>query len=394
MRVLLCLTSLDLTQGGIAAVSRNLVRGLPALDRAGQPVDVRALVYHGHEPQLAPEYWQKPGSFLAEGCGSSRRRFVTRFLSLCVSWRPSLVLVGHIHLAVVPYLFHWLLPGGYVLFCYGTEFDDHLSPLRRAAFRAARLRLGISRFTTARLTDLFPGAAIETCELATDELAIIPTAGTARRELSLPDAFGDPQPLGERTALIVGRVAASERYKGHDQLITVLPRVRERVPAAQLVVVGAGDDLERLKAKAREAGVGQAVLFTGFASPELLTELFARCRLFAMPSRGEGFGLVYLEAMHHAKPCLASTADAGGEVVADGVTGLVVDPLDLGQITEALLRLMTDDELAGRLGRAGLERLNQRYRFHHFRRRLGQCLGQVVPELFPAEEELAASVGP
>jgi phosphatidylinositol alpha-1,6-mannosyltransferase len=382
-RVLLCLTSLDPTQGGIASVNRNVVRALPPADRSGREVDVRALVYHGDTPRLAPGYWQKPGSFVAEGFRSNRWRFLNRYFSVCQGWRPDLVFVDHLHLAVIPYLFRWLLPRGYVLFCHGTEFDGGLTRLRRAAFRSAALRLSNSKFTANRLMKLFPGTSVEPCELGLDDLALPkPDEGTVP---ALLDAYGEPRQMGEQVVLIVGRVLASERYKGHDQLIAVLPELVKQLPEAQLVIAGAGDDLERLKSLACEKGVGHTVLFAGFASPVTLAALFARCRVFAMPSRGEGFGLVYLEAMRFGKPCIASRADAGGEVVADGLTGLVVDPTNLGELHGTAVRLLTDDELAGQLGRAGQERLEQRYGFTHFQERLRGRLAQVLPELAPSE---------
>jgi glycosyltransferase involved in cell wall biosynthesis len=100
-----------------------------------------------------------------------------------------------------------------------------------------------------------------------------------------------------------------------------------------------------------------------------------------MPSRGEGFGLVYLEAMRFDKPCIASRVDGGSEVVDNGVTGLHVDPDNLDQMLSALVRLLRDDELAARLGRAGREKLDQVYRFEHFRLRLQERLATAVPGL-------------
>jgi glycosyltransferase involved in cell wall biosynthesis len=187
---------------------------------------------------------------------------------------------------------------------------------------------------------------------------------------ALADAFGKQQPLGEQVVLIVSRLASGERYKGHDQLIAVLPAIRQEVPTAQLVIAGDGDDCERLMALARGSGAGTAVLFPGFLPPDRLAALYAQCRLFAMPSRGEGFGLVYLEAMHFGKPCVASTADGGSEVVVDGLTGLLVPPDDLDAIRVAVTRLLIDRALAKRLGVAGRSRLEGNYRFHHFQQRL------------------------
>jgi phosphatidylinositol alpha-1,6-mannosyltransferase len=226
---------------------------------------------------------------------------------------------------------------------------------------------------------MFPGTRIDPCELGLDELGL-PLEASEKLN-SLPDAFGVSQSLGERIVLIVSRLSASERYKGHDQLIAIMPSLLKQVPDAQLIIVGSGNDAERLKSAARKSGAGAAILFTGFASPGLLAALYSRCRLFAMPSRGEGFGLVYLEAMRFAKPCVASRLDAGAEVVADGCTGLLVDPADAEELSSAVARFLRDEVLATQLGQAGFARLNQRYRFQHYRARLQEKLSRVIPEL-------------
>jgi phosphatidylinositol alpha-1,6-mannosyltransferase len=381
VRALLCLTSLDPSQaggGGIASVNRNVVRALQRMAADGRQIHTRALVYHGAAPGLRPEYTQEARSFQAEGCNSKRLRFVSRFLWHCIWWRPTFAFVAHLHLAVVPYLFGWLLPRGYVLFCHRDEFDGHLSQLRRAAFRGATLRLSNSHFTARRLTAMFPGVTVEPCELAMDELAI---PLIAHNVPALPDAFGVSRPLGDNVVLICSHLRSNARWKGHDQLIAVMPRVVERVPSAQLVIAGDGDDWERLQQLARKSGAGHAILFSGFAAPEMLAGLYARCRLFTMPSRNEGFGLVYVEAMRFGKPCIASRDDGGADVVSDGVSGLLVNPDDLGELRSAVERLLCDDRLAQRMGKAGLERFQERYRFDHFLSRFRERLAAVLPEL-------------
>jgi glycosyltransferase involved in cell wall biosynthesis len=397
-RVLLCLTSLDPTQGGIAAVNRNVMRALHAMRADGLGIEIRALTYHGETPRPGPE--EGVHSCLAASEGFSnlsnlrsssgthwrRWRFLLRYLRLCLSWRPHLVFVDHLHLAVVPYLSSWLMGPRYVLFCHGTEFDEAVSPLRRAAFHGAAQRLSNSQFTAGRLRSLFPGVSVEPCELGLEEATFTPLATTEPGPF--PDAFGLPRPLGRRAVLIVGRLSESERYKGHDQLIAVLPGLLARNPDAQLVIVGDGDDRERLKALARDGGVGRAVLFAGFVPPAVRDALFARCCLFAMPSGKEGFGLVYLEAMRFGRPCIASRWDGGAEVVVDERTGLLVDRNDLRDLGAAVARLLEDSALADRLGRAGRERLNQYYRFAHFRGRLQKRIAPLLPGL--ANESCAA----
>ncbi len=156
-------------------------------------------------------------------------------------------------------------------------------------------------------------------------------------------------------------MSSLERYKGHSELIAALPMVLQKVPTARLIVAGSGDDQPRYVAQARAAAVTDRVVFTGFLTPDELWRLYRRSALLAMPSRGEGFGLVYLEAMRAGLPCIASTADAAGEIVLHNQTGLLVDPENVGQLAEALSRLLLDDDLRSRLGAAGKQRFQQHF---------------------------------
>ena len=110
--------------------------------------------------------------------------------------------------------------------------------------------------------------------------------------------------IGPHALLIVGRLSAEQRHKGHDRLIEAMPAIIRRVPDAQLVIVGDGNDRERLQNKAMASEVGGNIVFTGRVGEQALHALYERCAVFAMPSTGDGFGFVYLEAMAHHKPCV------------------------------------------------------------------------------------------
>lgn len=187
--------------------------------------------------------------------------------------------------------------------------------------------------------------------------------------------------------LIVARLAASERYKGHDQLLEAWPEVRRRHPTAELWIAGAGDDLERLRGKAAQLGQSAggddagAIQFLGRVSHARLFELYATARLFAMPSTGEGFGLVFTEAMRFGLPCVCSF-DSSAEIVKDGVTGLVVAQQPQA-IAEACCRLLADDGLAERLGQAGQLRFRQRYTFDGMRARVRAAYGYSAEQEAP-----------
>ena len=123
----------------------------------------------------------------------------------------------------------------------------------------------------------------------------------APANLPLPKIF-PPSPV----ILTVGRWAASERYKGADELIRAVAQLREAFPTLNLVAVGGGDDLPRLKQIASDLKVSDAVHFLEGISRRELAACYSRADIFALPSTGEGFGFVFLEAMAFGKPVVGA----------------------------------------------------------------------------------------
>jgi phosphatidylinositol alpha-1,6-mannosyltransferase len=264
------------------------------------------------------------------------------------------------------------LPGAlrspYLLPMYGIEVWRPLEWDRRRALSRATVKFAISRHTLERALPFCPGLA---------GTAVLPLALEDRPAEGTVDASLTGR-IGRGFLLIVGRMEASERYKGHDQLLEALPRVLALCPNVRLVVVGDGDDRRRLEEKAAYLGVGSAVVFAGFTSEATLAELYRRCAAFVMPSRGEGFGLVYLEAMRAARPVLAAQGTAAEEIVVHGQTGLLVDPDDRETLSKALARLLRDVGAARRMGWAGRERWEREFGLDRFRERLEPLLARLV----------------
>jgi phosphatidylinositol alpha-1,6-mannosyltransferase len=194
----------------------------------------------------------------------------------------------------------------------------------------------------------------------------------------------DSLAIGPRAVVIVARMAAGERYKGHDALLAAWPMVLARQPDAQLVIVGRGDDEARLRARAQEGGVGARVLFTGFVDEASLAAIYARAALFAMPSRGEGFGIAYLEAMARGLPCIGSVHDAAGEVIDDGVTGYLIDQSDTQALADRVSGLLGDDARRREMGEAGRRRLSERFTADRFARRLGDLVDAALDAETPS----------
>jgi glycosyltransferase involved in cell wall biosynthesis len=127
--------------------------------------------------------------------------------------------------------------------------------------------------------------------------------------------------------------------------------------------------------------VGDRTFFTGFLSEATLAELYRRSAAFVMPSRGEGFGLVYLEAMKAAKPVLAARGSAAEEIVVNEKTGLLVDPEDREALREALDRLVSHPGEARRMGEAGRERWRSEFGAERFRERITPLLESLLARL-------------
>src|SRR5581483_442399 len=105
-------------------------------------------------------------------------------------------------------------------------------------------------------------------------------------------------------------------------------------------VVGDGNDRARLEAKAAQLGLSDRVVFAGYVPDEEKAAHYRLADAFVMPGRGEGFGIVYLEAMACGVPVVASKRDASREVVRDGELGIVVDPDAPGELRAGILAVL------------------------------------------------------
>jgi glycosyltransferase involved in cell wall biosynthesis len=166
-----------------------------------------------------------------------------------------------------------------------------------------------------------------------------------------PNGDAEPYTGSEPRLLCVGRLIP---IKGHLVLLRALAQAHATVPEVTLDVAGRGPLEPALKAYARELGLDDAVRFLGFVSP--IRAAIEDAAVVVVPSLGEGFGMVALEAMERARPVIASAVGGLPEIVAEGETGLVVPPADAESLADAIVALAGDLPRGAEMGRAGRER--------------------------------------
>jgi glycosyltransferase involved in cell wall biosynthesis len=256
-----------------------------------------------------------------------------------------------------------------VVWTHGLEVWEPLSILRRRALRDADLVIAPTNDTANYVAgeQNVPRERIRVLPWALDPQ--FEALRSAKPGPALPANF----PTG-RVILTVGRWFADERYKGMDTLITALPRLLTEWPDVQLVAVGEGDDQGWLEQIAAGRGVSRHVHFlSGLTYPEIAA-CYQACEIFALPSRGEGFGLVYLEAMACGKPVIGGAHGGAPEVIDDGKTGYLVQHGDAGQLATSLEALLADPELGHQMGARGRERVEREFRFTVFAKSLKKIL--------------------
>jgi phosphatidylinositol alpha-1,6-mannosyltransferase len=276
------------------------------------------------------------------------------------------IFATHIGLAPLGRIIKHISHGKFLMFLHGVEAWGPLSKITTWGLKGCDLFVTNSQYTLTQfrarnpMVDAIPG---EVCYLP----ARVLSNGHGRRRER------DEHRPGLRV-LIVGRLWGRGILKGQRELISVWSRVLDCFPQAELWIIGEGEGKGELEALACTLGVGEAVRFTGEVSDDELDALYSNADLYAMPSRGEGFGLVFAEAMAHGLPCIASKRDAGSEVVVDGKTGILVDPANLEEIFQAVRELLGNRNLRARMGQAAQRRANELFSLDSFNRRIERLL--------------------
>ena len=277
-------------RGGIAQYNRDFLSALAEVDKE-DTASVAVLPRHApDEVALPPGVWQK---------APQPNRIAYSFMALTASLmrRVDIVFCGHLYMAPLALLIARLKGASLIVQTHGIEAWPRPSRLQRSAVERAGLVLCVSRYTRARVLDW--------AAMTPERVLVLPN--TIRNVFTPGDGSSLKATLGledKRVILTVGRMDSRERYKGHDLVIsTILELVRNGHDVAY-VIVGDGDDCARLETLANDLGVRERVHFLGAVARPLLIDAYRMADLFVMPSKGEGFGIAFVEAMCCGTPAI------------------------------------------------------------------------------------------
>jgi phosphatidylinositol alpha-1,6-mannosyltransferase len=351
MRILMCGNSFGPRKGGSQTYAQEVASNLAAL---GQEIVFLTRSQSGHEEYdagLPFEVIRRDGK-VQLGALFFKKLRSERFDAVYVTHRADFAALANTASRI--------LGKPYFISVYGGEIlHDFRAQSVRRNLAAARAVIAISRYTKGLLAGL---------GVNTDKVHVIPCGTDPER--FRPDI--DPGQIRVRYALqgkkVILSVSRLVKRKGNANVILALPEVLRQVPLSHYLIVGDGPEKANLQKQVRDMGLEERVTFAGYADDEELAEYYAACDVFIMPSfaahKGEnveGFGIAYLEANACGKPVIGGRTGGVEDAIVDGETGILVDPLDVDDIAEALVRILGDDGRAEAMGCKGRERVVTEY---------------------------------
>ena len=348
MRTLALVTDAYGGRGRIAQAARDTIDALASLDDL-ETVDVL--------PRSAPDASNEIPTKVQQYSSIPNKAFYAlQALAIGFTKRPQLIFCNHLYMAPLAAVLRRLTGAKLIVQLHGIEIWNSPSKLQVWALESANLLFCVSRFTRSQV--------LLHCDIAPERAVVLNNTVhprfqpgdrlTARAKFGISDEY---------VLLSVSRLDSRERYKGHDQVITSLRPIFEKHGMSLLyLIAGEGDDRCRLENIAKEAGVSNYVWFLGQVPRTDLPDLYRAADLFVLPSTGEGFGIVYLEAMACGTPALGLRQAGAIDALADGELGYSVEQAYLAEAIEERVTSHIGDfvhlpeSVADRFGRQSFQR--------------------------------------
>lgn len=354
--------------GGIEKFNKSFLK---ALSELGMEKNWHVESYSLYDTHTDENYFPEK---LYSGFGRKKIKFV--ITSLLNARKFDKIIIGHINLSIVGYLIKTIFPKkSLTLITHGIEVWSPLAGIKKTFINKTDKILAVSNFTKNKIT------AVQ--KIDGNRIAIFPN--TIDSFFSIPSQFITPDYLKKRynfnendfVLFTLTRLSSAEKYKGYDVVLQCLPGLLEQIPTLKYIIGGKYDPVEkeRVDALINELKVNNVVQFAGFIKDEEICDHYQVGDIFIMPSKGEGFGIVFIEAAICGSKIIAGNKDGSVDALQNGELGVLVDPSDKNEISKAILLLYQNKSFWQQQNKKNLQQqtLNH-FGFPVYKKRLNEVL--------------------
>jgi len=292
-----------------------------------------------------------------------------------LKFKPDFIICMHVNFSAICYYLLKIVNIKYAVVCHGIEMRNIYGTQKEKFLKKAYLIYSVSKHTKSIIEEQIPEVkgAIKLIPPAIDGkyFFIKEKPGYLKKRHNLNE--------NNKVILTVARLHKEERYKGYDKVIDILPELLREIPSIKYIVVGSGSDMLDIKKRITKNHLEDSVILTGYVPDNELVDYYNLCDVFVMPSKGEGFGIVFLEAIACGKPVVAGNKDGARDALLNGEAGVLVAPDNNDEIKAAIINVLKRN-IPQKLidGRILREKIIKEYGLERFKRRVTDVLDSIV----------------
>ncbi|MCW3090850.1 MAG: glycosyltransferase family 4 protein [Ferruginibacter sp.] len=322
--------------GGIEKVSRVAGKALQDIANNDKGSSLKVFSMYDQQGDIEERYF---GAGIFRGFRKQKAKFVYAAIREGIGCKQ--VILSHSNLLLAGWLIKMFSPKTrLILLAHGIEVWSPFSMFKNKMLKNCDLVLAVSSFTKARMMAVHG--------LEAEKIIILNNCLDPFLQPPLPPVK-NPQLLqryglnpADIVLITLTRLSFKERYKGYDNVLYAVKELKKDYPRIRYLILGKYDaaEKERVDAVVTSLQLEDNIIFTGFIAEEELAVHYNIADLYIMPSKKEGFGIVFIEAMYYGKPVIAGNKDGSVDALDNGKLGLLINPDNRQEITDAIIKVI------------------------------------------------------
>lgn len=360
--ILFCTLRTFSKTGGIEKVCRILSKALHDVSGNVQMVSMYDKTSDAKNNRYFPEQHFK-------GFQKNKLQFVLS--TLAKGRKYDVVILSHINLLTVGWVIKITNPSTkLILLTHGIEVWDRLSSMKRVMLKLCDQIWSVSEYTRAKLVEVnqVRPAKVKVFNNCLDPYLQTQTTQT----VDIRKLFGIPG--NAKIVLTLTRLSATERRKGYLNVMSALAELMKSDPTIYYLIAGGYDESEKqvILKHAQDLNIQQHIVLTGYIDDAIIPALFQQADLYVMPSKKEGFGIVFIEALFFGLPVIGGNADGTTDALKNGEFGMLVDPDDVVALKDAIRNALNKGKI-----QAGANVIMEQWGFEQYKNRLKYLIHTV-----------------